>query len=400
VPPRRPSRTAGATESDLKELHKQISAGNAAPVYLVTGDDGYRRGQIARNLGRWIVPEEERDVCLVVLDGAECTAADIATRLDSGTLAFFGSARRVVSVHDCPLLGSKPPGGKEALEPLARRLKAGLPSDTTLIIEAPSIDSRTALVKRIKEIGVVLEFPQLEGGQALRTFVTDRLRRARVRADGQALEYLLAACSDDTRQLANEVAKLVSYVGPQGTVDEDAVREVVSVSRGAVVFDLTDAIAERNVERALGLVRGLLAQGESAVGLAMRLAGRFRLVYQARLLMDRYPKATELARQRYSYRFGEALRGIFTEDVAALFPDHKPLSLTKQHPFVVYKTLQAAEGFTEDELCDAVMYLAELDFALKTTTGLDDVALLEIAVVEICGGEGRGAGKLLARAIR
>jgi len=393
--------TPGTAERELTALHRAIREGKVAPLYVVTGDDEFRRGQIARNIGRWIVPESERQVSLVCLDGATATPAHIAAELESGSLGFFGSSQRVVFVQACPLLGAKPPGGKEALAPLVRRIEAGIREGTTLVIEAAGgFDSRTTIAKIAARDGVILRFPLVEGHQGIRAFVQDRLKRAGLRVGNDALEHMLAICSDDTRQLANEVAKLASYVGPKGTVDMEAVRAIVSPSRSSVVFDLADAIADRQVDKALGLVRDLVGRGESAVFLATLLAGRFRMLYQARLLVDEVPEVARLAKRTYySSAFGGELTKAVPEDLRSLFPEEKPSSLLKQHPFVAYKSLQAATRFTSAELAEALGHLLNLDAALKSTTGLEDVALLELVVIELCGQHGRGAAAIVARAL-
>ncbi|HOS92646.1 MAG TPA: hypothetical protein PLQ54_04995, partial [Armatimonadota bacterium] len=77
----------------------------------------------------------------------------------------------------------------------------------------------------------------------------------------------------------------------------------------------------------------------------------------------------------------------------------KQNSLLKQHPFVAYKALQAAAGFTAEELAEALGHLLNLDAALKSTTGLEDIALLELVIIELCGQHGRGAAAIVARAL-
>ncbi|HQK93988.1 MAG TPA: DNA polymerase III subunit delta [Armatimonadota bacterium] len=391
---------SGTTERELTELHRAIREGKVAPLYIVTGDDEFRRGQIARNIGRWIIPEPERQVSLICLDGA-ATPGRIAAELESGSLDFFGPSRRVVFVQDCPLLGAKPPGGREALAPLVRRIEAGIREGTTLVIEATGgFDSRASIARIAARDGVILRFPLVEGHQGIRAFVQDRLKRAGLRIESDALEHMLAICSDDTRQLANEVAKLASYVGPGGVADMEAVRAIVSPSRSSVVFDLADTIAERQVDQALGLVRDLVGRGESAVFLATLLAGRFRMLYQARMLMDEVPEVARLAKRgRYSSSFGAELTKAVPEATRALFPEDKQNSLLKQHPFVAYKSLQAAAGFTAEELAEALGHLLNLDAALKSTTGLEDIALLELVIIELCGQHGRGAAAIVARAL-
>jgi len=52
-------------------------------------------------------------------------------------------------------------------------------------------------------------------------------------------------------------------------VNVDLVRELVPLTRAGVIFRLSNALAERDLERALELVRQLLDQGESAIGILL-----------------------------------------------------------------------------------------------------------------------------------
>ena len=87
-------------------------------------------------------------------------------------------------------------------------------------------------------------------------------------------------------------------------------------------------------------------------------------------------------------------------DVAEQFPDDKQSSLLKQHPFVIHKSLLSATRFTTGEVEAALDGLLTLDFALKTTTGLDDAALLELTITDLCSGGKAGAQRVLLRSIR
>ena len=391
----------GPTDKALRGIYDRIRSGDPSPMYLIHGEDEYRRGQFARNLVRWIVPEAQRDLSLVTIEG-DASVPRILGELESQSLGFFDADLRVVWLRQTPLCGARPPGGKEAIEPLARRLEAGLPVGTILVLEAAgAVDTKNRIAELASKLGTVVAFPEIKGVAAAQAFVVDRLKKAGVTADRRAVDYLLAVCPEDPRQLANEVTKLVTYVGAGGRVTEDAVREIVSVSRMAVVFDVADAIADRQVEQALRLTRELLGRGESAVWLAMLLANRFRMLRQARLLVDRIPAVAALARNaRYSGQFRAELDRAVPREIAEQFPDDKQASLLKQHPFVIHKSLLSATRFTTEELETALEQLLTLDFALKTTTGLEDAALLELVIADLCSGGKAGAQRVLLRSIR
>jgi DNA polymerase-3 subunit delta len=67
------------------------------------------------------------------------------------------------------------------------------------------------------------------------------------------------------------------------------VREIVPLSRSGVIFELGNAMAERDLERALRLVRRLLDQGESAIGILLAtVLPTIRNLLLAKDLMERF----------------------------------------------------------------------------------------------------------------
>ena len=61
-------------------------------------------------------------------------------------------------------------------------------------------------------------------------------------------------------------------------------------------------------------------------------------------------------------------------------------SRLKRHPYYVQKLVRQAEGFSDDELRDAAVRLAELDHALKGGSRLSGDLELERALVDLTTG--------------
>jgi len=93
----------------------------------------------------------------------------------------------------------------------------------------------------------------------------------------------------DTRQIENELEKIDIFLGSERKVNLDLVRELVPLSRSGVIFELGNALAEHDLERALMLVRRLLDQGEKAIGiLLVAILPTVRNLLLAKDLMDRH----------------------------------------------------------------------------------------------------------------
>ena len=137
--------------------------------------------------------------------------------------------------------------------------------------------------------------------------------------DDAALELFVLLTGGDTRQIENELEKIDIFLGggtgfqpvgkvgvspataaakmaagptaetaaPQVTLEH--VRELVPLSRGGVIFELGNALAERDLGRALRLVRRLLDQGETAIGiLLVAILPTIRNLLLAKDLMERH----------------------------------------------------------------------------------------------------------------
>ena len=84
-----------------------------------------------------------------------------------------------------------------------------------------------------------------------------------------ALELFVLLTGGDTRQIDNELEKIDTFLGKDRAVPIELVRELVPLSRAGVIFELSNALSARDLELALTLVRRLLEQGESAIGILL-----------------------------------------------------------------------------------------------------------------------------------
>ena len=98
--------------------------------------------------------------------------------------------------------------------------------------------------------------------------------------------------------------------GRRSQVTAEQVRELVPLSRAGVIFELGNALAACDLDRALGLVRGLLDQGETAIGiLLVAILPTVRNLLLAKDLMERH----RLARPSAPFSFISALNRLPAE---------------------------------------------------------------------------------------
>ena len=108
---------------------------------------------------------------------------------------------------------------------------------------------------------------------------------------------LVQLVGDDLTLLLGEVAKAALAGGPDNRrVTPSEVRAVVGEQRLRHIFELTRAVAERDLGAALGVLGALLAAGEEPLGVLGMLAREARSVWQAREWLGQGRRDDEVAR--------------------------------------------------------------------------------------------------------
>jgi DNA polymerase-3 subunit delta len=176
-------------------------------------------------------------------------------------------------------------------------------------------------------------------------------------------------------QLAGELDKLASYVaGRSAEIAEDDVAAVVGVRRGETQSDLLDAVAERNVARALELIPHILAQPKTtAVSVVMALSTQMLAISWGRAKLDE-----GLSRGRLNQEYFDLLRetGAFTG---------------RPWGSATAVWARAADRWSRESLDRALDSLLETDIALKESRVSSEEQLLSTLVLSLCAEQPRSA---------
>lgn len=128
-----------------------------------------------------------------------------------------------------------------------------------------------------------LEKSYLEG------WVVRKAASQKISVSQKAASLLVEYCNRDMNSVYNELVKLMDYA--EGAIDESDVKELVSPQIEYKVFELSEAIAEKNADKAVELVNIMLAENNSAVSLMGMLFNHFRRL----LFVSLNPKSDTLS---------------------------------------------------------------------------------------------------------
>ncbi len=358
---------------------------SAAAVFLVFGNDDYLVSAKARELVDKLVPKEEQVLSLDVVDGAVDTVDQaveaIGKCLESlRTISFF-SQSQTIWFRDVSFLSDNRTGRSETVKTrlgeLTELIKAGLPEGKQLLITTRQVDKRYAFYKACKSAGKIVEFSLSE-----KSYESDRQARERVREllpkfglemDQATVEAFIGRVGANTRELVGELEKLHLYLGGKGRVAVKDIEAVTCASRGAARWDLADAIGNRDVPRALMLVRQLLFQRENPIGLIIGVEARIR-----ELMLYR-----EAIGNRWLVKKGRsATWGNVPSEVDNVFKDHYDRDPRATHPFRIGLLAGQAAKFTRGELRRAEKSVAEAHEKLVSSS-IPNELILEFMVMRI-----------------
>jgi len=362
----------------------------SANIYAVLGSDEAEVKRVAAELASNLTPAGAGDFGLEVIDGAADNVDQAGARIRSAiealqTLPFFGSTK-VVWLKNVNFLGddqkARSAAVQSALEELSELVDSGFGPGVTLLISATDLDKRRSFYKTLLKRAEVQVFDRLDssrGGweeEALE-MVQQRAKKRKLQFDDEALDLFVLLTGGDTRQIDNELEKIETFLGKDRGVNIELVRELVPLSRAGVIFELGNALAARDLELSLKLVRRLLDQGESAIGiLLVAILPTIRNLLLAKDLMERH----RLSRPHQPFQFISTLNRLPASATEHL-PRKKDGSLSG---YVLGLAAQNAHRFETEQLIEGMRACLAANLQLVTTQ-LDHELILTEVVVKLLG---------------
>ena len=240
------------------------------------------------------------------------------------------------------------------LERLQKELLAMPDFSYAIFIMGEKPDKRKKLTKTVEKAGLVLEAEPVRAWN-INDWLQGKLQSLNKDLDRDAYEYFLNAVSMmqqiSLSYLDSEFDKIALFSKARRITKKELI-EVFAGLPEVSVFALMDAISAKDAKKALVLLTRQLADGTYFTVLLVLLARHVRQLWQVRLLMADGVRGKALA---------------------------KPLGL---HPFIAEKLGRSAARFSDAQLRQSFLDIADADYAMKTGRGGNE--LLEHIVIELC----------------
>jgi DNA polymerase III subunit delta len=340
-----------------RDVVAEVRAGRVAPVYYLYGKEQFL---VQRALAAIRTAVLDPKTQAFNLDTIDCKSggkegAHQAERILAAARTLPMMARcRLVLVRDADELGT------DDLEAMLPYLSD--PSETTcLVFVAQNADLRRRFFLELRKTGGLAKFEPLYE-RRLPGWIEAEARALGHGVEPGAAQLLSDVVGADLASLAQALEQLSLFVGPRERITVAAVEELCAETRQHSVFDLANAVGERDTRKALHQCQRMLQAREPAIRILFMLTRHFRQLWIAQELAAQHVDREEAAR-----RIG--------------IP-----------PFFVDGLLTQARRFDGRTLARAFEALYDADRALKSTHAGDEL-VLERLLVDLCRKPTRGGAE-------
>ncbi len=362
----------------------------ATSVLLIHGADEFLATARAKEIVNQLVPPDQQTFGLTIVDGAARIVAEAASAVSKSleavrTVGFLG--RKVVWLKDANFLGndalSKSKGAQEAVELMTSAITAGFPANNVLVITTTSIGAKSEFMTTCRKNGEVIaqegqKAPWLRDKDAA-LYAQSVFRKHGLKASDKAIEDFVKKIGTNTRQIEQEIAKLDIYLDKRRDVRMEDLDAVISVSKDNFMWDLQDAVGNRDTRTSLNVLRRLLFQNEDPIGLVTCIESRFRHLLVFREALDEGWISVSTRRRDYT----PPITRHMPPDSGALFDQALSNERKKMTPFTESKLADQARRFTRRELDDRRQMILEARSAMVSSSAPSQL-LIRLLIIKLC----------------
>ncbi len=313
---------------------------------------------------------------------------------------------------------------------IIQAMERGFPPGHYLVITADTVSRTHRLYKAIKDNGLVVDCSVPKGERKAdkvqqEAVLNERMREILVKSgktmENQAYRAMIDMIGFDIRQFANDLEKLVNYVGEREKITVDDVKGVLKRTRMDPIYEFTNAVTDRNLKESLFLLESMLSSGTHPLQLLAAITNQIRRLVCAKGFANSPAGAVWQKNANYNYFQDKVMPALIEYDRSLsekleaweerlapkeTEPEPEPQSRkapgkktpkkksapntdlfivkNPKSPFPVYQTLKKTDNFTSAKLKETVSVLAEADMLMKSTAQ-NPKRILEDVMFKICG---------------
>ncbi|MDD2181582.1 MAG: DNA polymerase III subunit delta [Bacilli bacterium] len=250
---------------------------------------------------------------------------------DAETISLFSQTKTII-IKNSNIFTTKKNDLEQDIKKLESYLNNSNPDTVIIFIaETEKLDERKKICKLMNQFGNVIK---VETPKNLTKFITNYFNEYKIEID--CINLLVERVGNNLGILTQEINKLKIYKDDNLVITKEDILDVTSKNIQPDMYYFIDCIINRNLDKALELYKELRIFNEEPIAIISLLANKFRMMYQAKLLIQ---------------------KGYTINDIA---------SNLGSHPYPVKLAIEKGREYSRELLLTYIEKLADLDLNIKS----------------------------------
>jgi DNA polymerase-3 subunit delta len=265
---------------DFLRFKQSFQGNKLLPVYAVYGEEELFVHEAVSLIRSRVLGEEETGVSLVEIDDVETPFPAVEEELK--TVPLFGSeGTRLMVVHAADKMVSR------SREKLMKYIDSPSPFGYLVLI-CKELDRRTSFFNKLNRMGGTIACDRVQNAQ-LPAWMTNRAKFHGKQITLDACNILAENVGNNLSLLSAHIEKLAISVGKRREIKAEDVEGLVGSDRMRGVFELTGAVAGKDLPKAMRILDQLLRltrSNKEIVEIIPPLAWQIKRLWRGRRILD------------------------------------------------------------------------------------------------------------------
>ena len=237
----------------LEKILADLKKRSFKPVYWLEGDEEYFIDAVTDYAEKNILTEAEAGFNLTIFYGRDAAWADV-----------LNTCRKYPMFSDMQVVILKEAQGMKDIDKLESYIDKPLSSTLFFIAyKNKKVDKRTKLAKLLKDKTVLLTTKKMYENE-LPEWTSSLVKTKGYTINNKALYLLIDHIGNDLNRLNNEIDKLTLNLTNRQNITEDDIENFVGISKEFNVFELQQAIAHKDLYKAIRIIQYFEANPKAA----------------------------------------------------------------------------------------------------------------------------------------
>jgi DNA polymerase-3 subunit delta len=308
-------------------VSKDISAGKLLPVYYLFGEDSYSLDKVIKQLEKAVEPFITSDFDKEVIYAEDRNLIDMLSLASSFP---FGSDKKFILIKEFEKVGNK--------KNLVNYINS--PADFThlVLVHNGGISNLSSEpFKSLLAKNFIFEAVELKGAPLVE-WITRFAAENKKQISQEVASVFVDMVGENRSLIETQLEKVFIFLGDKKEIDIESIEALSAKFKEYSIFDLQDALAEKNKKASFKIAFNLLEKGAEPVYIIHMLTRFFTGILRISEL-----KGSDM-------------------------PDAQAARIVGTHPFYLKKFYNARRLYSDDELIKISRALLNADISVKTTS--------------------------------